>query len=126
MSEKRLVSERYGEPVFPNIGWSPTVGEVVALIHFAEGQKIDAKLLAALDDKNPYTIEKPSGQFRKYNNLSYSKHRKLVGSVALEAFEVNVLRLPNTPLMETEEQNRRDILAAAIREIGAEMLTDQR
>ena len=124
MSEKRRLYERYEEQVFPNSEWSPTVGEVVALINFSEGKRLSADLLVALDEKRPYTNEKPSNQFKEYNNLAYTKHRKLVGKVAYEAVALNVLRLPNTPLIESEEQSRRNILTAAILEIGQEMLTE--
>lgn len=126
MGEKRRLDEKYDELVFPDKPWSPSVGEVATLIKLAKGAIIGKNLRASLNKRNVPAFLRLNEQLENYNSVSYSKHREIVGKFASQALTIIVIHSPDGGLSEQEEQSRRYILATAIREIGAEMLTDQR
>lgn len=69
MPDRRKLSPRYAEAVFPDIPWSPTFAEALTLIDVAAGEEIQPELATAFLASLSSSIERADEVVLAHNSL---------------------------------------------------------
>ena len=123
MSENKHLSARYGELVFDNGLWSPTVGQAVVLIKLKMGKELPDDLInSVVGATNPKLTD--ARMLLETHNKCDPSIRQAVGPVTMQAAALNILHSPDNPLYQDDLEFRNSTLQLAVATIGFQMLSE--
>lgn len=124
MGADRPLATRYGEPVFPDKDWSPTVSQAMALIEIAKGEPIKDDLIEALVVSFPPRIRNVSKALVQPFNSASARKRHAIKEALRRVVSFNIINTPDYAETEEAQEARSNLLALAVAQVGLELMSE--
>lgn len=125
MSTDRPLATRYGEPVFPEASWSPTVAQALTLLNLKMGEELPGALIDSFVSATKPKLKETTLALLVSHNKVDLEIRKATSVIVMQSASLSVLHSPNEPFFQEEMGERKVTLMVAVATIGLQMLEEE-